>query len=207
MPTDLSYLSHKLSIGGKDNMNVYISGVGGQGTGMLSEILVRAIDYSGKNFRAVDTHGLAQRGGTVVSQIRFGEKVFTPLIRSGEAHICIALELHEALRSMEKYIRDGGILVYYDTVWEPLGVRLGADKKIREQDVLEFCKEHKVKAVKAFDINLADVKMQNIVILAKIAERKLIEDVTPELIEKAMGDLMEGKMLESNLKVFKENLK
>ncbi len=187
-------------------MNIYISGVGGQGAGMLSEILVRAIDYAGIDFKAVDTHGLAQRGGTVVSQIRFGEKVYTPLIRSGEAHMCIALELHEALRSMEKFICDGGILVYYDTIWEPLGVRLGNDEKIKEQNILDFCQKHKISAVKAFDKNLVDTRMQNVVILAQIAGKGLIEGVTIELIEKAMEDLMDGKLLETNLKVFRENL-
>jgi indolepyruvate ferredoxin oxidoreductase beta subunit len=187
-------------------MNIYISGVGGQGTGMLSEILVRAIDYSGQNFRAVDTHGLAQRGGTVVSQIRFGENVYTPLISSGEAHMCIALELHEALRSLEKYIREGGILVYYNTIWEPLGVRLGKDVKTTEEDVLAYCKKHNITAVKAFDRGLKDTRMQNIVILAQIASRKLINGINDELIERAMADLMTGRLLESNLKVFRDNI-
>jgi indolepyruvate ferredoxin oxidoreductase, beta subunit len=107
---------------------------------------------------------------------------------------------------MEKFICDGGILVYYDTIWEPLDVRLGNDKKIREQDVLIFCKKHKVTAVKAFDKNLADTRMQNIVILAQIAKKNLIKGVTIKLIEKAMEDLMDGNLLEDNLKVFRENL-
>lgn len=190
----------------EENMNIYISGVGGQGTGMLSEILVRAIDYAGLDFRSVDTHGLAQRGGTVVSQIRLGEEIFTPLIRSGEADICIAMELHEALRSMVKYIRDGGILLYYDTIWEPLGVRLGNDVKVSEQVVLDYCLEHKITAIKAFDKNLADPRMQNIVILAQMAQKNLIKNVTAKLLEKAMGDLMDGKTHEANLKVFRDNL-
>lgn len=187
-------------------MNIYISGVGGQGTGMLSEILVRAIDYAGMNFRAVDTHGLAQRGGTVVSQIRFGADVFTPLIRKGEAHMCIALELHEAQRSMENYLCEGGILIYYDTIWEPLDVRLGKSKKIREQTVLQYCKEHGIRAVKAFDNNLTDTRMQNIVILSLIAKHSLISGVTTERIEEAINDLMNGNLLNANLKVFRDNL-
>ena len=187
-------------------MNVYISGVGGQGSGMLSEILVRAIDYSGFNFRAVDTHGLAQRGGTVVSQIRYGENVFTSLIQNGEAHICIALELHEALRSMEKLLKDGGLLIYYDTVWEPLGVRLGNDRKITEKDVIKHCAEHQIQSVKAYDKELVDARMQNMVILSQIARKNLMDGITAELIEKAMGDLMSGSLLEANLRVFRRNL-
>ena len=62
------------------NFNVYLTGVGGQGIGMLSEIILRAADKAGYPVKAVDTHGLAQRGGVVVSQVRIGDNVHTPLI-------------------------------------------------------------------------------------------------------------------------------
>jgi pyruvate/2-oxoacid:ferredoxin oxidoreductase beta subunit len=60
--------------------NVYLTGVGGQGIGLIGEIILRAADHGGHPVKSVDTHGLAQRGGIVVSQIRFGENVFSPLI-------------------------------------------------------------------------------------------------------------------------------
>ena len=67
--------------------NIYLCGVGGQGIGLLCEILLRAADHAGLVARAVDTHGLAQRGGTVISHIRLGEAVFSPLIGDGQAHL------------------------------------------------------------------------------------------------------------------------
>ena len=59
------------------SFNIYITGVGGQGIGLLSETLLRSADHAGLNVKAVDTHGLAQRGGIVISHLRFGENVFS----------------------------------------------------------------------------------------------------------------------------------
>lgn len=69
---------------------------------MLSEVLIRAADYAGYTVKAVDTHGLAQRGGIVVSQVRLGETVHTPLVSRRSADLVIALERHEAQRARLK---------------------------------------------------------------------------------------------------------
>jgi len=74
------------------NFNIFIIGVGGQGIGLLSEAIIRAAYYAGNQAKGVDTHGLAQRGGTVTSQIRLGSKAFSPLIPEGKADIALALE-------------------------------------------------------------------------------------------------------------------
>ena len=186
-------------------MNIYISGVGGQGTGMLSEILVRAIDYCGYDFKAVDTHGLAQRGGTVVSRIRFGEKVHTPFINSGEADLCLALEIHEAMRSMEQFLKKQGVLVYYFANWEPLGVRLGEQEKIKEENIKEYCTRNEIRDYKILDEDLEDARMQNIAVLGCLVKENLIEGLTATIMEKAMRNLMSGSLLEANLKVFRRN--
>ena len=73
------------------DFNIYLTGVGGQGIGLISEIILRAADHAGHAVKSVDTHGLAQRGGIVVSQIRMGDGVFSPLISEGTADIAIAL--------------------------------------------------------------------------------------------------------------------
>lgn len=105
-------------------MNIYLIGVGGQGIGLLSEILIRAADHAGLKVKGVDTHGLAQRGGIVVSHLRFGEKVHSPIVSEGEADIVIALERHEAHRAMNGFLKDNGTLIYYNASWQPLEVRL-----------------------------------------------------------------------------------
>jgi Pyruvate/2-oxoacid:ferredoxin oxidoreductase gamma subunit len=93
-----------------ERFNIYLAGVGGQGIGLLSEIILRAADHAGHVVKAVDTHGLAQRGGIVVSQIRLGRYVHAPLIASNTADLVISLERHEALRALNHAAKDGGTL-------------------------------------------------------------------------------------------------
>ncbi len=81
--------------------NIHITGVGGQGIGLLSQALLRGIDHAGINAIAVDTHGLAQRGGVVVSQIRCGDKIHSPLIMKNSADLVLGMEVHEALRGLQ----------------------------------------------------------------------------------------------------------
>lgn len=83
-----------------DCFNIYMTGVGGQGIGLLSQSLLTAIDLAGIKAIAVDTHGLAQRGGVVVSRIRCGANVHSPLIMKGCANLILALEVHEAMRAL-----------------------------------------------------------------------------------------------------------
>ena len=115
--------------------NVYLTGVGGQGIGLISEIILRAADLAGRSVKSVDTHGLAQRGGIVVSQIRMGDTVYSPLIPAGKADLVISLERHEALRAASKMLKTKGCLIYYNTVWQPLSVRLNTAPEVAESDL------------------------------------------------------------------------
>lgn len=182
--------------------NIYITGVGGQGIGLLSEVLLRAADHAGLTVRSVDTHGLAQRGGTVVSQIRIGDGVHSPLIPAGGADLVVAMERHEALRGLAGFLREGGTLVDYDTVWQPLDVRLGAAAEVTGEDVEAACRKRGVRRVKVFEPDLADVRMQNMAILGAIAASGLLPNIAVENYRAAMDDLMAGAMLEKNLSLF-----
>ena len=185
-----------------DHFNIYIIGVGGQGVGLLSEVILRAADYAGLNVKAVDTHGLAQRGGIVVSQLRIGENVYTPLIPIGETDLVIALERHEALRGLNTALRDNGTLVYYNTVWQPLDVRLKKDNEIKETLISQVCRDRKIKEFKVFDASLEDTRMQNIVVLAKIRQQGLIPGIETSHYQKAMQDLLQGEILNRNMELF-----
>ena len=88
--------------------NIYMAGVGGQGIGLLSEVLLRAADHAGQPVKSVDTHGLAQRGGIVVSQLRIGQPAYSPLIGAHDADLVIALERHEAMRAAESMLKQAG---------------------------------------------------------------------------------------------------
>lgn len=185
-----------------DAFNAYLIGVGGQGIGMLSEIMIRAADYAGHNVKAVDTHGLAQRGGTVVSHLRLGDRVHAPVIPDGEAHLVVALECNEALRGLDTAAKDGGDLVFYDTVWQPLGVRLGRDAPVDEERLEKQCRRRSIRCHRLYDPNLQDQRMQNIVVLAEIGRLGLIPEVSHAHFRQAMEDLLAGSLLEKNMALY-----
>jgi indolepyruvate ferredoxin oxidoreductase beta subunit len=187
-------------------MNIYLASVGGQGIGLLSEILLRASDHAGLNVIGVDTHGLAQRGGIVVSQIKFDEIVYSPLIGKGQADMVVALERHEALRASIEFLREGGTLIYYNTVWQPLQVRLNKADEVSEDLVLQHCRKHHIKVVSVFNADLESARMQNIFILANICKQELLPGVEKKHYKEAMEDLMEGTMLEKNMAVFNKEI-
>ena len=184
--------------------NLYLCGVGGQGIGLLGEILLRASDYAGYTAKAVDTHGLAQRGGTVISQIRLGEVVFTPLIPERTADLVVALERHEALRGMQVALRDQGTLVYYNTVLQPLGVRLGTEVEISVADIDKVCGQREITVYAVSQPDLPDPRMQNIVMLAHIHRHRLIPGLKTQHFLQAMEDLLKGTMLTANLQLFQD---
>ncbi|MCP4694991.1 MAG: pyruvate ferredoxin oxidoreductase [Desulfobacterales bacterium] len=188
-----------------DAFNIYVTGVGGQGVGLLSEILLRAADHAGLPVKAVDTHGLAQRGGVVASQLRIGERVFTPLIPGGEADVVAALERHEALRGLDAALKDRGALIYYNTVWQPLPVRLGQAAETTGEMIRRRCEARGVKEIVMFDPDLEDPLMQNMVVLAGIDGAALIPGVETRHYEAAMEDLMRGEKLEKNRRIFFKN--
>ena len=110
-------------------------GVGGQGIGLLSEILIRAADAAGLPVVGCDTHGLAQRGGVVVSHLRIGAGAHSPLVEDGAADLVLALERHEALRALRSMLREGGSMVWYDASWQPLDVRRGLAAEVTAGDI------------------------------------------------------------------------
>lgn len=185
-------------------MNIHMAGVGGQGIGLLSEVLLRAADHAGYVVKAVDTHGLAQRGGIVVSQLRLGSQVFTPLIPAGQADLVVALERHEALRAAQEALRPGGAVIYYDTVWQPLPVRLGEARQVTHQDLDAFCRRHRCRLIRVHVSDLEDARMQNIAVLAHIDKQGLIPGLERHHYLEAMEDLMAGSMLAANRAVFME---
>lgn len=185
-----------------DRFDIYLIGVGGQGIGMLSEIILRAADRAGHPVKGVDTHGLAQRGGIVRSQVRIGASAHSPLIRQGTADLVVALERHEALRGMNSALRNGGTLLYYNTVWQPLAVRLNQSEAVSEEMIQDECRRRAIREIRVFKKGLTDARLQNMVLLAHIDKLTLIPDVGTEHYRLAMGDLMAGSMLEKNQAIF-----
>ncbi len=90
--------------------DVFLAGVGGQGTLLASEVLGEALLLSGYDVKKSEVHGMAQRGGAVTTHLRFGPKVYSPLIEPGKADLLIAFEKIEGLR-FAHYLKPGGVLV------------------------------------------------------------------------------------------------
>ncbi len=190
-------------MGSEDKFDIYVIGVGGQGIGLLSEVLLRAADHAGWPARAVDTHGLAQRGGTVISHVRLGAGAHAPLVPAGSADLVVALERHEALRALNSHARAGGALVYYDAVWQPARVRLGLEPALDAEMLAAECSRRGVALTRVFRADLPDARMQNVAVLGEIARRRLLPGVAPADFETALSDLLDGRMLETNLALFR----
>lgn len=183
-------------------MDIYLIGVGGQGIGLMSEVILRAADYAGLPVRGTDTHGLAQRGGTVSSCIRIGSHAHSTLIQTGCADMVIALERNEALRGLNTQLKDGGILVYYNTQWQPLLVRLGKEPILKTEDLSAECLRRNIQEYRIDPAKLSNPKMQNIALLASLVRNNNIPYITSKHYEQALKDLLEGTKLEKNLALF-----
>lgn len=182
--------------------NIYITGVGGQGIGLLSQAILRGIDHAGINAIAVDTHGLAQRGGVVVSQIRCGDQIHSPLIMKNSSDLVLGMELHEAMRGLGTALKKGGTLVYMDVSWQPLPVRLGLNSALTADDVQMACEAEGSMAIKVDTKAMDDSRMQNMALLGTIAKHGIIPGVLTKHYFAALEDLLSGEMLNKNRALF-----
>ncbi|MEK7366126.1 MAG: indolepyruvate oxidoreductase subunit beta, partial [Candidatus Deferrimicrobiota bacterium] len=107
--------------------DVFLAGVGGQGTLLASEVLCDAFLLSGFDVKKSEVHGMAQRGGSVTTHLRFGPIVFSPLIEPGKADLLIAFEKMEALR-FAHYLRTGGAMVVNAQEIFPPSVATGQER-------------------------------------------------------------------------------
>lgn len=95
----------------KKSTNIILGGVGGQGVLVASDILSNVALLAGYDVKKSEVHGMAQRGGSVVSHVRFGEKIYSPLVTKGEADFLLAFEKLESLRYLEYLHQDGRVLI------------------------------------------------------------------------------------------------
>ena len=105
--------------------NIMIVGVGGQGTLLASKMLGYVLLKQGYDVKVSEVHGMSQRGGSVVTYVRYGEKVYSPVIDKGEADIIVSFELLEAARWLE-YLKPGGTIITNTQKTEPMPVIIGA---------------------------------------------------------------------------------
>jgi indolepyruvate ferredoxin oxidoreductase beta subunit len=185
-------------------LNLYLCGVGGQGIGLLTETLAQACLAAGHVVHGCDTHGLAQRGGIVISHLRLGEGAFTPRVQEGEAHVVIALERLEGLRAAQSHLREGGALLYYDAVYQPIAVRRGEARYPSAAEVDAAVAARKGVAHRVFVEGLADPRMQNSALLGRLAALGLVPGVDAAVAEAAIRSAAPPAAVEANLAVFRK---
>ena len=150
--------------------NIMIVGVGGQGSLLASKLLGRLLLTRGYDIKVSEVHGMSQRGGSVVTFVRFGETVCEPVVEEGQADVIIAFERLEALRYAH-FPKKDGVLVVNDCRIDPMTVVIGA-KEYPENILAILEKEHKVCTVdgQAIALELKNAKVLNSVVLGFAAK-------------------------------------
>ena len=153
-----------------NKLNIMIVGVGGQGTLLTSRIIGKVALNAGYDVKISEVHGMAQRGGSVVTFVRYGENVCEPVVEEGEADILIAFERLEALRYAH-FLKKDGIIVVNDCRIDPMTVVIGASTY--PENIIETLeKEHKIYTIDGVNIakELGNSKVLNSVVLGLSAK-------------------------------------
>lgn len=164
--------------------NILLVGVGGQGTILASKILSEGLMEAGYDVKMSEIHGMSQRGGNVSTQIRFGEKVYSPIVGKGEADIIVAFEKMEALRWVE-YLKKGGKMVINDFEIPSVPILMGA--AVYPQGILEeLAQKADVSVFQAGKIaeEVGNSKTMNIVLLGALIKALKMDDIDWEAVIK-----------------------
>ena len=183
-----------------ETKNVMIVGVGGQGSLLASKLLGKLLLTKGYDIKVSEVHGMSQRGGSVVTYVRFGDKVYSPVIDKGQADFIVSFELLEAARWTEYLKKDGKIITNIQQV-NPTPVIIGAAEY--PQNLVEKMQADGID-VEAFDalslaLKAGSSKAVNLVLMGKLSK---YFDITEEEWLKAIEESVPEKFLEMNKKAF-----
>lgn len=185
-----------------DCKNLLFAGVGGQGILLVAELTARAAIHAGYDAKKTEVHGAAQRGGSVVSHVRFGPKVHSPLVPAGEVDILLALEKLEGLR-WAHYVRSGGLIVLNNE--ERMPARLDSKPVDYPPNIDAFLSEKGflVRTIDAVPVatSLGNYRAANTVLLGAIARRTGIGD---EHWMAVMKESLSAKILDVNVRAFEK---
>ena len=180
--------------------NIMIVGVGGQGSLLASKLLGKLLLTKGYDIKVSEVHGMSQRGGSVVTYVRFGDKVYSPVIDKGEADYIVSFELLEAARYTE-FLKPGGKIITNTQQINPMPVIIGAAEY--PADLVKKMQDVGI-SVDAFDaLKLAEeagsAKAVNIVLMGYLSR---YFDFTMEEWMQAIESSVPAKFLELNKKAF-----
>lgn len=180
--------------------NIMIVGVGGQGSLLASKLLGNLLLQAGYDVKVSEVHGMSQRGGSVVTYVRFGEKVASPIIDVGEADYIVSFELLEAARWM-RFLKPDGIIITNTQRIEPLPVITGAAEY--PEQLVEKMKATGIEVDAIDALALAEKagssKAVNIVLMGRLSKHFSLSE---EAWQRAIEDTVPAKFLELNKKAF-----
>lgn len=182
-----------------ETRNIMIVGVGGQGTLLTSRILGGIMLGAGYDVKMSEVHGMAQRGGSVVTFVRYGDRVAEPIVEEGQADVLIAFEQLEAMRYAHFLKKDGVLIVNTQRI-DPMPVVIGA-AEYPEGIVEELKKDHKVIDVDAMSeaVKLGNPKVFNVIVLG-VAARHM--DFSKEQWFEVIEKTVKPKFVEMNKQAF-----
>ena len=179
---------------------IMIVGVGGQGTLLASRILGDALISCGYDVKVSEVHGMSQRGGSVVTYVKYGSKVYSPIIDRGEADYILAFERLEAARWLS-YLRDGGTLLVNDQRISPMPVITGAASY--PEDIIEKIEAKGARVISldalAPAVEAGNSKAVNVVLIGVLSK---VMDLPEEVWETALAKNVKEKFLDINRKAF-----
>lgn len=184
-----------------ETKSIMIVGVGGQGTLLASRLLGAALLSENYDVKVSEVHGMSQRGGSVVTYVKYGEEVFSPIVREGQADFILAFEQLEAARWLP-FLKKGGTMIANSQKIDPMPVVIGNAQY--PDGVLDAIRATGADLVEADALTLAveagSPKAVNVVLIGVMAARM---DLPYEVWEKAIRKTVPEKFLEMNLKAFK----
>ncbi len=182
--------------------SIVLVGVGGQGTILVSKILTAGLLKLGYDVKMSEIHGMSQRGGSVTTMIKYGEKVYAPNIGIGEADMIVSFEKIEAVRALP-YLKKGGIIVTDDREIHPMSVLTGAAEY--PHDALDKLGEvvENLTVIQANEIaeELGNVRVSNVVLLGSLVKKMGLDQEGIDWKE-LVGNMVPAKAKDINLLAF-----
>jgi indolepyruvate ferredoxin oxidoreductase, beta subunit len=180
--------------------NILFSGVGGQGILLASEITAYSLLTAGFDAKKSEVHGMAQRGGSVTAQLRYGNRVYSPLIEPGRADIQVAFEMMEAVRYLPYLHKDSKVIVNTQKILPPA---VATGKTTYPANVLDHLTGLGIMVVRvdAFDLarDVGEVRTANMVMVGALS---VFLPVNPEIYELVISTRVPEKFREVNLRAF-----
>jgi len=181
-------------------VNIALVGVGGQGILLASEVISRAAMLSGHDVKKSEVHGMAQRGGSVVSQIRIGERIYSPLIPDGETDLLVSFEMIESLRYADTLSPDGVALINHQVI-TPITVSSGQQPHLDDLDarIERAFPNRRIITAFATAQELGNIRVVNMVMTGALS---LLLDIDEATWKQAIADLVPSRYRDVNLQAF-----